>query len=217
MEHELVAANRLVERYVLGELSEDERDSFEEHYFECVDCGEEVRSASAFLANLRAVMKEREADEPAPAEMPARPLFYWLRPAWGLALSAVLLVFSGYQAVVIRSLSELRQVTPFVLLPETRGDARVLEFSPGQPQMFAFPIPTGVASAFRAEIVSAASNSVLDEALVAQPQGDDPAHVLFPNPRLESGRYVLVLRALDGPHQGQQIDRYPFEVKSTEK
>jgi anti-sigma factor RsiW len=214
MEHDTVAANRTVERYILGELDAGERDSFEEHYFECADCGDEVRTASAFLANLRVVMAQQEVAEAAPARE-KRPVFYWLRPAWGLGLAGVLLVFAGYQAVVIRSLSTVRQVNPFVLLPETRGDARVLEYREGAPLLFSFVIPSGVASAFQAEIVRADTNATIERAPVKPPPEDvDPAHVLFPKSNLNPGRYVLVLRALDGPHQGEQIDRYPFEVKS---
>ena len=214
MEHETVAANRTVERYILGELDADERDSFEEHYFACADCGDEVRTASAFLANLRAVMAEEEVYV-APAARAPKPAFYWLRPAWGLGLAGILLVFASYQAVVIRSLTTVRQVNPFVLLPETRGDARVLEYREGDPLLFSFVIPSGVASAFQAEIVRADTNAILERAPVKPPAEEvDPAHVLFPKSDLNPGRYVLVLRALDGPHQGEQIDRYPFEVKS---
>jgi anti-sigma factor RsiW len=215
MEHETVAANRTVERYILGELDADERDSFEEHYFECADCGDEVRTASAFLANLRAVMAQEEVSAEAPVPRTKRPVLYWLRPAWGLGLAGVLMIFASYQAVVIRSLSTVRQVNPFVLLPETRGDARVVEYREGHPLLFSFEIPTGVASAFQAEIVRADTNATIERAPVKPPAEElDPAHVLFPKPNLGPGRYVLVLRALDGPHQGEQIDRYPFDIKS---
>lgn len=213
MEHDAIAAQHTVERYVLGELTSEQRDSFEEHYFQCAECGDEVRSTSVFLANLRAAMAEGEAKEPAAVPVETRRPSYWLRPAWGLALAGVLLIFSGYQTVVIRNLAAVRQVNPFVLLPETRGEPRVVEFTPGEPQMFSFPIPTGTASSFHADIVNAATNAVVHQAPVAEPPRDNPAFMLLPK-ELRPGQYVLVLRAVDGEHAGQQIDRYPFEVKS---
>jgi len=53
------------------------------------------------------------------------------------------LVFSGYQAVVIRSLSAVRQVNLSTVLPETRGDAAVVDSGAGGPLLLALPIPTG--------------------------------------------------------------------------
>ena len=50
-------------RYVLDELTGQEREEFEEHYFNCAECAADVRAAFAFAANARAVL--RESPEPA--------------------------------------------------------------------------------------------------------------------------------------------------------
>ena len=57
MDHE--AALRKTADYTLGIMSEPERDRFEEHYFACPVCAEEVAVAAIFEANLRAVFRER--------------------------------------------------------------------------------------------------------------------------------------------------------------
>ena len=41
------------ERYLLDEMSQDERDQFEEHYFSCVECADEVRAVFAFADNAK--------------------------------------------------------------------------------------------------------------------------------------------------------------------
>lgn len=48
----------LTEKYLLGELSEAEAAEFEEHFFECETCTEDVVQASRWAANLKAVLRE---------------------------------------------------------------------------------------------------------------------------------------------------------------
>ena len=46
MDH-LQAVNTLaIERYLLDEMPREERDSFEEHFFSCVECAEDARVAA---------------------------------------------------------------------------------------------------------------------------------------------------------------------------
>ena len=42
MDHSHAISNHASERYLLGEMSEPERFDFEAHYFECVECAEDV-------------------------------------------------------------------------------------------------------------------------------------------------------------------------------
>ena len=55
MEHDWATRLVAAERYLLGELSDAERDQFEEHFFDCPACAEEVRAGAIFEANARAV------------------------------------------------------------------------------------------------------------------------------------------------------------------
>jgi len=72
MDHESAIRLRVSERYLLGELSPAERDEFEEHYFDCPDCAEEVRQNALLRANVRAVFSESKAQlKLAPAAQPA--------------------------------------------------------------------------------------------------------------------------------------------------
>src|SRR2546423_14363158 len=53
MNHEEATGAQATERYLLGELSDQERDAFEEHYFDCALCADDVRSGTAFVSGLR--------------------------------------------------------------------------------------------------------------------------------------------------------------------
>src|SRR4051794_20714838 len=125
MEHEAATANRAVERYILREMSAEERDSFEEHYFVCGECAEDVRHASAFVANAKGIWRG-QASRDQPIEKTSeerRSWFWWLNPAWGPAFAAVLLAITGYQSLVTvpalqraaAGARQPRQVAAFVL------------------------------------------------------------------------------------------------------
>src|SRR5437762_3136781 len=61
MDHETALGTSAAERYLLGQLTGVDRDSFEEHYFTCPECAEDVRALTVFAANARAVFREKAA------------------------------------------------------------------------------------------------------------------------------------------------------------
>ena len=61
MDHQRASAGRFVDRWMSGELSDAERAEFEEHFFDCPTCAEELRSEQEFAANLRAALRELAA------------------------------------------------------------------------------------------------------------------------------------------------------------
>ena len=55
MEHAEATDRMAAARYLLDEMTEEERFAFEEHYFGCPACAEEVRDGSAMIDSLRAM------------------------------------------------------------------------------------------------------------------------------------------------------------------
>ncbi len=58
MDHQSAVDRNLAERYLLGELEAAEAAEFEEHFFDCPACAEDVRMGRTFVANLKAVLVE---------------------------------------------------------------------------------------------------------------------------------------------------------------
>jgi tetratricopeptide (TPR) repeat protein len=79
-----VAREEILEGYLMGRLNEEERDAFEEHYFECARCFDELQTLRAIRGELR----HRGA------EFETRPTHSFLRwaTAAGLAAAVVLAV-----------------------------------------------------------------------------------------------------------------------------
>jgi len=59
MEHEEAVTGDFCDRYLLGQLSEAEREEFEAHFLQCPACAEELRTSAAFIEAWRAVFRER--------------------------------------------------------------------------------------------------------------------------------------------------------------
>ena len=58
MEHQEAIRTRAVERYLLGEMLEDEQAAFEEHYFDCRVCAADVTEETRLLVAGRGVAAE---------------------------------------------------------------------------------------------------------------------------------------------------------------
>jgi hypothetical protein len=122
--HQQALDAQAAERYLLDEMSEIERYQFEEHYFDCPECAEEMRVMSILRQQAEPRLSPAAAAAPPPAHVPSRAAW---RPSSfvPLAAAAVLGVALGYQALfVIPSLRQsagARALAPVMLAPATRG------------------------------------------------------------------------------------------------
>src|SRR5437868_2190460 len=97
MDHS-VAIQFGAERYLLGQLSPEERDEYEEHYFGCCECAEDVRLTAAFLDNSQPLLRRPDAKREAAAPLGAGLLAWlWPMPAGAMAAVALLVGVVGYQ------------------------------------------------------------------------------------------------------------------------
>jgi len=104
MDHEGAIRTNAAERYMLGELSRNDKDHFEDHFFSCRVCAEDVRDSAAFLENARSVLREAPAESSGVhvRKESSGGWMRWLQPhvlAPSFA-AAALAVFAGYQQLV---------------------------------------------------------------------------------------------------------------------
>jgi hypothetical protein len=102
MDHNEAVRLQAAEKYMLGKLPKEQHAEYEEHYFDCLACAEELKATVAFMESARQAGRE-EAMEPdaakrlAPAAPTAGGWFAWLRPAFAVPVLAALLLVIGYQ------------------------------------------------------------------------------------------------------------------------
>lgn len=203
MDHEVASKSQAVERYLLGEMPLEERDDFEEHYFTCHACAEDVRSGAALTRDLRRVLGEG---------IPPRssPWLAWARwPVLVPACAAMFLaVVVGYQNLeVLPELKAPRAIGAAVILDgATRsGLPRVSE---GEPLRFQMALD-GQTPAGRLKVeLDAAEGHKIESGDIPAPQPRQPLDVFFPG-SLEPGRYAVVVRENPG---GKEVARSSFEI-----
>src|SRR6266481_4099882 len=61
MTHQEAVDTLAVERYLLDEMSDEHRQTFEEHYFQCETCADDLRIATAMLQGAREGFANRAA------------------------------------------------------------------------------------------------------------------------------------------------------------
>jgi hypothetical protein len=206
MDHEVATQTHAVERYLLGEMPASERDAFEEHYFSCAECGDEIRSASGFVHDMKAALREL----PSPSPKASSPgWFSWLKPPVLVPTFAAfaLLAVVGYQNLaVLPDLEAPRSMGSATILDgRTRGDAPSLRL--GEPLRFTTAVEPAAASRLYVEVTDA-SGSAVRRGEVAAPGSDRSLDVYFPG-KLAEGRYQLVIRENKG---GRELAHSAFDV-----
>jgi len=204
MDHEVAAKTQAVERYLLGEMPASERDTFEEHYFSCAECAEEVRSGSELTRELKAALGEL----PSHPRVSSPSWSSWFRmpvlvPTFAALAMAVVV---GYQNLaILPDLEAPRSMVSAVILDgRTRGD--VPSIHAGQPLRFVTAVEGAAPGRLFVELADRGGSAIRTGEVTAPSAG--PLDVYFPG-TLAAGRYQLVVRAGKG---GQELARSVFEV-----
>ena len=213
MDHGEATRERAAEKYLLDELDEGERAAFEEHFFDCPDCAEELRTTATFLAGARRVLATdppRAADEK--PRWSWRSLF-WPMPAGAAVAFAAVLLLVGWQNVRLRgelTAADAPQAASWHFLSVTRGGPPAIALAPGQ-RLIGLTLgqPAGPpATAYRGELRNAAG-AVLESFAVPAPTKAGEIELVIPARKLAPGGYVLVLSV-----EGVERARYPFTLES---
>jgi len=133
-DHAFPDREHAAERYLLGEMSDADRERYEEHIFSCSECAEDVRSTAAFLDDVRTYVTPGAEPRPVAAATVASrvsPAPTWYRsPVIPWAIAASLLIFTGYQSLVLvpglRNQLLPRGLDPVTLRPDSRGPEPVV-------------------------------------------------------------------------------------------
>jgi hypothetical protein len=209
------------ERYLLEEMSELERHAFEDHYFSCADCAEDVRLGALLREGAKAGLMDASvvslAGAKAAGAKAARARTVW-RPSvfipW--AAAAMLALVAGAQSLMLGP-GQNRLMQPLALAPITLRQA-----SRGAEPVV--PRPAGAAAITLAVIVDASRGPQLEYDVraiggksvasgpVAAPQPGVPLLLLIPAWTLTpAGHYILSIhRASDGDIP----DEYRFAVRA---
>ncbi len=199
MDHDLAVRSQACEKYLLGELSPELRDAYEEHYFSCAECATQLRMAAELIGASQHIFA-KTPDLTAPASVLQEPSGWsrWLRPAFAVPVLVGLLLFVGYQNLVLiprLQQSQAPRVLPMFSLisANTRGETvSAFAAQPNQPFGLYVDIPVDPEiSNYEVSVQDPSGKTILTSSLdSAQAR---KTQVLVINPERKSGEYTLVI------------------------
>jgi hypothetical protein len=211
MDHNQAIKLDAVERYLLEEMTPQERDDFEEHYFDCHDCATELRATAAFMDAAEVELKANPVPQPKKSTNGgnSKSFFASLWPTmlvWS-ALAASLLVIVYQNAVVFprfqTEIAELRtpEVLPVVSL--VRGNSRGAEIatatiSAGDSVLLSLDIPTQDRFNSYTCLVYSPSGALLGKVPVSAQAARDTIEIAVPGAGREPGKYSVTVQGNTG-------------------
>lgn len=234
MDHNEAVRLQAAEKYLLGELPKEQHAAYEEHYFDCHACAEELKATVAFMESARQVVRKgipqtTEDKNLAPAVSLVEAWFNrLLRPAFAVPVFAALLLFIGYQNGV--TIPGLRQsssrmataqvVNSFSLMSlGSRGEGSAfLQIKVGPQENFGLDVdmPGNSASGYLCQIQDE-SGKVRFTLPVSAEAAKRSVHVNVPGGALEPGKYNFVIFAGQAPadqtDRGSATSQKPFTIE----
>lgn len=212
MDHTEALRLQAAEKYLLNEFSEPQREEYEEHYFDCHDCAEDLKATAVFLESVRQLIREgilepqmaRQNAAVAAPRQTNRGFLAWLRPAFALPALAALLIFIGYQNGVTiprlktaESAASPLEVQKYVSLPPlgSRGDAAgplVIKVGTHQSYVLEGDMPGNSNTGYLCQIQNPAGR-VLYEVPISAEQAKDTVQLHIRGGALAPGSYELVI------------------------
>jgi len=224
MDHDAVVRQKMTERYLLNELDSDARDRFEEHYFDCPECAQDVRMGALFVEQTKSVLAEQREVAMAPAApQPAIPrssgLSALFRPAVAIPVFALLLAIVAYQNLVtypqLHQAANHPQVLPWtaVNVGTYGANTPTITTSRGKGFLLFVRIPPEAGfSSYSAELVNPAGK-VEWSLTIAVIASQDQYPVAVPGADRTSGTYILVVRGTTTTGQQKDLGRTSFDLQ----
>lgn len=228
MDHTTVVREKTTVKYLLDELDPDLRDEFEEHYFDCVECAQDVSAGSQFVEQSKVVLAE--SDAPIPVRATVRPIvgpvgrswspwggLAWLRPAFAVPALAVLLAVVGYQNLVTypRLQAELNQpqVLPAVSVNMAVYGAEENKVPAGKGLVLSLRIPPDSAFVrYNVELYNPAGKSAGSFTVTPAP-GQDQWSVTVPGVEREAGTYTMAVHGITASGETKDLGPTSFQLQ----
>jgi hypothetical protein len=183
MEHSEATESMASARYLLGELTDEERNAFEEHYFGCGECAADVRSGSSMIDSIRS---NRSVAAAPPKRLSYLP---WLVAA----AASIAAAFFGIQNTALKQDSAPHVLRSYSLLTAgTRGANETVIQDPNNPFVLFVDIPPDPPhTQYRVDIVDSSGRAVVSVP-VSTEEARDTVTVYVPPGLLQSGKYTVV-------------------------
>jgi hypothetical protein len=191
MDHKEAVETMAAQRYVLDEMTPEDQDAFEEHFFGCAECAAAVKDTETIADTLRS--EKNVVKKFAPRKLQTR----WLAAAASIALIAIL----GYQNLFtiphLRRETEVarspRIVASYFLRAQSRASEEPMTVNGSEPFTLDFDVVPPPNARTYVEVVDAAGSVRIREAITPE-RLRDTVHLFVPAGSLPPGHYSLRAR-----------------------
>lgn len=208
------------EKYLLGELTPELREQFEEHFFECQECALDVRAGAALVEHSKVVLSEPLATSQSRVPLPATASRVgWFRPALVVPVLAALLIVVAYQNLVtypqLKQLASSPQILPWASINVSTRGANTIQVSPSVREGFHLLVNIPPDSHYTSYTFDLSSPSgKLDwSRTVPATSSDDARSIYVPGANQEQGIYRLAVRGTAASGERSDLGHYSIEVQ----
>lgn len=219
MDHEKAVKTLAAERYLLGELNATEREAYEEHFFSCNACFEQVRAGTEIVSYIKQSGDQGAAAPKRPVAHPG--ILAGLRqPAAFVALALFLIVgvFGIHQASVISRLKGPRLESRSILTGIAHGGEGAKRIQVSKAAALSLGVeysPSGEFTTYGIRILSD-SGQVKYSLPIPEDQVNGIAEVTMPAESMPPGRYSMVVWGRTSNGTEREIGRGVFELLFTD-
>jgi hypothetical protein len=221
MDHHEALRCEAVEKYLLDELTPQERDDFEEHFFDCPECAADLRTTAAFLDEAKRELRRAPVTTFAPRiRKPFRVGFLWrpaiLAPAFALLLSVIVYqnvrIFTPAGESVRLDRPEVLAAVSLIGANSRGGVNPSVAVGKDQPLLLTLDIPAAEQYTSYTCTLIAPSGATVWRLPVSASQARDTVSIRVPGGDLKPGDYML--RVQGNPVRGEPADiaRYRFTL-----
>lgn len=228
MDHGEALQMMAAERYLLDELTPEERDAFELHMFGCQECALDLRAGAAFINEAKSVLPHLDPQpltpaQPAIATNPTKKSNRWSflwQPAFALPAFAVMLAVIAYQNFsaipsLRRAASEPRLAYSTPIHIGTRGAAHTaVQADRGQGFALSLALPqSSDYSSFVFSLYDPNGKQFWTRTMSRPTEDDSLVSLVIPASGLRPGSYTLAISGITPQNDRVEIDRRVLDVQ----
>lgn len=227
MDHHEAIETMASERYLLDELTPEQRDAYEEHLFDCVECAQDAMLGAAFVDRAKTIlptmqamsMPHRTFVRPKPDRI-ERDWFSWLRPAVMVPAFGSLLAILAYQNLVTYPALELAanepQILPSatVLHGDTRSGLQVVYADPLRGSAIEVELPEGTNYAsYKFDFYNSTGKLIYTRLVPRSVPAQDTQSIFLPG-RIKQDTYKLATSGITSTGETVAIHQQLFELQT---
>jgi hypothetical protein len=202
------------------------REQFEDHFFGCLECAQDVRAGAVFVDGARDILRVEGNRAPARVGLQQPSNSWWaslLRPAVLVPVMALLVLFAAYQNIFVipglsRAVSESNtpqtlQSFSLVTANSRAGGAVSITVPQNKPFTLFVDIPPDNQFTFYTCDLQTESGTLVVSSKVLAADAKETVQLLIPPSRLGVGKYVLIVRGhTSNAETSSEVTRYPFTL-----